>query len=117
VSVTVCAGLLVSTAWLANVSDVGDKLTAGAPEPVPVRLTVCGLPAALSAMLMLPVKVPVVVGVNVTLIVQAAPAATDDPQVFVSPKFVLAVIDVMLNATLPVLVNVTICAELVLPTT
>jgi hypothetical protein len=99
------------------VSDAGDKLTVGAPEPVPVKLTVCGLPVALSAMLTLPVKVPVVVGVKVTLIVQAAPAATDDPHVFVSPKFVLAVIDVMLNATLPVLVSVTVCAGLVVPTT
>jgi hypothetical protein len=117
VSVTVCAGLAVSTAWLAKVSEVGDKLTPGALAPVPVRLTIWGLPLAVSVIVTLPVKVPVVVGVNVTLIVQAAPAATEEPQVLVSPKFVLAVIEVMEIAAVPVLLRVTTCAALVVPTT
>jgi hypothetical protein len=72
---------------------------------------------AVSVIVMLPVKVPVVVGVNVTLIVQVAPAATEEPQVLVSPKFVPAVIDVTVIATVPVLVRVTTCAGLVVPTT
>src|SRR6266513_3634560 len=38
--------------------------------PVPVRLTVCGLPQALSVMVKFPVRAPAAVGVNVTLIVQ-----------------------------------------------
>ena len=58
------------------------RLTA-APVPVPVKLTVCGLPAALSAMLTVAVRFPGAVGVNVTLIVQLALAATEVPQVLV----------------------------------
>jgi hypothetical protein len=51
--------------------------------PVPERLTVCGLPVALSEMVRLPLRVPVAVGVNITLIVQFAPAVTLVPQLFV----------------------------------
>ena len=47
---------------------------------MPVRLAVCGLPLALSVTLNVAVRVPVVVGVNVTLIVQLDAAATLDPQ-------------------------------------
>jgi hypothetical protein len=54
VSVTVCAALEVSSAWLLKVSDPGDKLTPGAPAPVPVRLTSCAAPA-LSVTVMVPV--------------------------------------------------------------
>jgi hypothetical protein len=66
------------------------------------------------------VRVPVALGVNVTLIVQDAPAATDVPQLFVCAKSpvlvpVMAIL-VTLNAALPVLLNVTACAALVVPT-
>jgi len=81
--VTLCAVLVVPTFWLLNVRLVGKTLAAAA-APVPVRLTVCGLPAALSEMLTDAVRVPVAVGVNVTLIVQLPPAATELPQVLVS---------------------------------
>ena len=83
VRVTAWAALLVPTCWLANVRVVLDKVTAGA-IPVPLRLTVCGLPAPLSVMDTVPVRVPVVVGVKVTLMVQLAEAANDAPQVLVS---------------------------------
>ena len=49
--------------------------------PVPVRLTVCGLFAAVSVNVSVPVAVPVAVGENVTPTVQLAPAATLVPQV------------------------------------
>jgi hypothetical protein len=49
--------------------------------PVPVRLTVRGLPGTLSVRVMDPFRIPVEIGVNVTLKVQLAPAATEDPQV------------------------------------
>src|SRR5256712_666884 len=88
-SVTVCAALVVFTSWLANVKLVGERLTRGA-VPVPVRLTMCGLPAALSVMVIAPVRVPVAVGVKVTLMVQLAPAATEVPQVLVCAKSPLA---------------------------
>jgi hypothetical protein len=54
-----------------------------AVEPVPVRLMMCGLPAALSVMVIAPVLVPVAVGVKVTLMVQVPVATTDVPQVVV----------------------------------
>ena len=47
-------------------------------------LTDCGLPEVLSVMLKVPVRVPDAVGVNVVLIVQFAPTATEVPQVSVS---------------------------------
>jgi len=50
---------------------------------VPVRLTVCGLPVALSVMVTEAVRLPGAVGVNVTLMVQLLPANTELPQVLV----------------------------------
>jgi hypothetical protein len=84
VSVTVFALLTVPTNWLENVRLVADKLTAGAVTPVPVRPMLCGLPDALSAIATVPVRVPLAVGLNVTLIVQFPPAATEPPQLFVA---------------------------------
>ena len=76
--------------------------------PEPVSETVCGLPAALSLMVTAPVLVPVVVGLNVTLMVQLALAATLEPQVLIWEKSPLTVMLVMLRATLPVLLSVTL---------
>ena len=69
--------------------------------PVPVRLTVCGLPAALSVIDNVPVRVPLCVGLKVTLMVQLASAARLEPQVFVRLKSPLAAILVILSAILP----------------
>jgi hypothetical protein len=49
--------------------------------PIPVRLTVCGLPAALSVTLSVAVRVSDVVGLKVTLMLQLAPAANELAQV------------------------------------
>jgi hypothetical protein len=85
--------------------------------PVPERLTVCGLARALSVMLTEAVRLPLADGVNVTLMVQEAPAATDLPHVFVSAKLLLLVPLiarlVILNVALPVLLRVTVRALLV----
>src|SRR4030081_2434216 len=81
-SVTFCEAFVVPTCWPLNVRLLGVSLTKGA-SPVPVRLTVCGLPAALSVTLTFAVLVPFAVGVKVTVMVQLAPAATDFPQLFV----------------------------------
>ena len=63
---------------------VGERLTTAVVlVPVPERLTVWGLPAALSAMLSAAVRAPLADGVKVTLIVQLAPATTELPQVLV----------------------------------
>ena len=68
--------------WLPKARLVGERLTRAA-VPVPVRLTVCGLPLALSVMLSEAVRLPVAAGVNVTLMVHLALAATELPQVLV----------------------------------
>src|SRR5207302_1182611 len=93
--------------------------TRAGPEPVPVtpvplRLTACGLPAALSLTLTLALLVPVVVGANVTLMVQVPLTARVDGlngHVFVWPKSPLLVpvtlMLVMVSAELPLLVRVT----------
>ena len=77
---------------------------------MPERLTVCGLPLALSVMLTEAVRLPLAEGVKVTLIVQLVPAATLAPQLLVCAKS-LALVPVsarlvMLKAALPVLLRV-----------
>ena len=63
---------------------VGEWLTTGAVcMPVPERITVCGLPLALSEMLSEAVRLPLAAGVNVTLMVHLALAASELPQVLV----------------------------------
>jgi hypothetical protein len=84
VRVTVCAALVVPTVCELNVRVPGVRATAG-EDPVPRRLTVCGLPAALSLIDTLAVTVVVSVGENVTLIVQLAPLVSVAGQLFVSP--------------------------------
>lgn len=61
-----------------------------AATPVPVSGTVCGLVPALSVMVMVPARVPVVVGVKVTVMVQLPPAAPPVPQLFVWAKLPVA---------------------------
>jgi len=80
VRVTLCAVLVVFTVWFPKGRAVEERLTAGA-VPVPERLTACGLPLALSVMLTEAARLPLAEGVNVTLIVQFPPAATELPQV------------------------------------
>jgi hypothetical protein len=80
--ITLCATLVVPTFCLPNVKLVGERLVV-AVVPFPVRLTICGLPATLSELLTVAVRVPAVGGLNVTLIVQLAPAASELPHVLV----------------------------------
>ena len=94
---------------------VGVRL-AIATIPFPVRATDWGLSLALSVIVIAPVRVPVVVGLKVTEIMQFPPAATELPQVLVWAKSPLAAILVMLNVELPVFVSVTFWAGVVLLT-
>jgi hypothetical protein len=87
-----------------------------AVDPVPVRLAVCGLLPALSAMVRAPVRLPTRVGVNVTLIVHFAWAATEAPQVLVSAKSPVTETLVIASAVAWLLVSVTTLAPLVVPT-
>lgn len=81
VRVTVLTALGVLIAWLPKERDVGERL-AVVPTAVPVKATDCGLPTALSVMLMVADFAPVEVGEKVTLTVHAAPAAKVVPQVW-----------------------------------
>ena len=113
---------MVPTFWLANVSDAGESVAPGA-TPVPVRLAVCGLPPALSVTVRVPVLVPPTEGVNVTLMVQLALAASVDGlmgQLLVWAKSPLLVpvtaMLAMVTDVVPVLESVTVWAALVVPT-
>jgi len=55
-------------------------------------------------------------GENVTLIAQFAPAATLVPQVEVMPNWPVAFMEEIVSAVLPVLVRMTVCGGLVVPT-
>ena len=122
-SVTVWAGLVLPRAWLPNARAVSERLAIGEPPveaPVPLRLTVCGLPVALSLTLSVALLVPLTVGENVTLMVQLAPRATELPQLVVWAKSLLfdpvMAMLVMLKEDEPLLVSVTGWDGLVVPT-
>ena len=67
VSVTVCVGLVVPSAWAAKLKLVG--LTAAGRIPVPFKLTV-GFAPAFVEMVSVPIRVPKAVGVKYTEMVQ-----------------------------------------------
>ena len=80
-SITVCGVLDWPTLTVPKSRIAGES---SALVPVPLTLICCeALPAPLSLTLAVPEIVPDLVGVKVTLIVQLAPAATLDPQLFV----------------------------------
>ena len=84
--------------------------------PLPESGTFWGLPAALSVMVSVPASEPPVAGEKVTLILQEPPVATLLPQLLVSPQLALVATLVMMSAALPVLLRVTGCDELAVPT-
>ena len=87
---------------------------------VPVSATVCGLPGALSVMVKVPMRVPGPVGVNVTLIMQFAFAASVAGvigqavvPVLVAAKSPDAAMEMIVRGPVPVFVSITVCAVLV----
>ena len=66
VTLTVCDGLVVSSACAAKVNVVAERLTMDA-LPVPVKVINWGVPGALSAMLIEAARLKMAVGVKVTL--------------------------------------------------
>ena len=82
---------------------------------MPVSGSCCGLPGALSVIVMAPERVPVAVGVNVTLSVQDFVGWTALPQLLVSAKSPDAAILVISSSAVPGLVSVTSCGALVVP--
>ena len=109
---------MVVTCWLPNARELGERVTAEV-VPVPLRLTVCGLPAALSAIVSVALLVPVAVGVKATLTVQLPLGATAEPQP-VRAKSPLLVPDtvrlLMPRGAAPTLVTVTLWGALAMPT-
>jgi hypothetical protein len=78
--VTVFAGLLgTPTISLPNAKLTGENVMGA--TPVPVKVTICGEFDAVSLTVITPGMLPVVAGVNVTLIVHIAPALRVPPQV------------------------------------
>jgi hypothetical protein len=115
-SLICCVALVDPNSWPAKFRVAGETDTLGAgAKPVPLSEVFCGLPAASSVALSVPVRVPPAVGVNVTLIVQFVPGARVAPQLFVSAKSPLAVMLEMLSTAFPEFVNLTSCAGLVVP--
>lgn len=110
VIVTVCGTLVVFCCCPANVRLVADSWTMGADAapPNPESEITCGLPEALSVIVVVPVEATALDGLNVTEIVQFAPAASEDVQVVVLAKGKVVTILVMESASVPVLVIVTI---------
>ena len=53
---------------------------------MPVRVTACGLPAALSVMWRVAFNVPSLIAKNLTTIVQLFPGASEDPQKLIAVK-------------------------------
>jgi len=102
-------GLGTLTMLFFDIAERTAALLAKRGKPLPDRPASCGLPALSSLIERLACLMPVVAGLNVTLIVQNFPAATLVPQSWVSVKStvspVIAML-VMLKAALPVLVSV-----------
>jgi hypothetical protein len=92
--------------WLPNTRLLGENVTPG-DAPIPLRETVCGLPAASSVTESVPVALPAALGVKVTLIVQEPVGASVEPQLFVWAKPALAEIPAIVSVAVPLLVSMT----------
>lgn len=109
VMVTVCGELTVPTVWFPNERPVGVIVTwVDEAIPVPERAMVCGLPAALSVILICPAIGPMAVGVNVTSIVQEPPPAAmvpPPPQVPDFAKLSVVTVVVVVEMSIAEIVN------------
>ena len=106
------------TFWASKTTAVCESRMSWLVEiPVPDSVTFCGLPLALSAMLTVPALLPVVVGVNVTPMVQEVAGASWPTQLLARAKPVVMVTFVNVTMKFPVLVTVMVCWLLVVPVT
>src|ERR1700682_2068234 len=119
VSATLRGALVVQIIRAAKLNLVAESISKGAPPatPVPLRVTWCGLPDALSTIAIAALRSPVAVGLKVTLMLQLPPAARVPPHVFVWTKsFAFAPTTatlVIASVASPVLRSVAVCAALV----
>ena len=118
VKVVSWAVLVVPRDWVPKARLLGEKVAVDF-APVPVSVTLCGLTEELYKRVTEAVRVPVAVGWKITLIVQLAPAATLDPQLFVCAKSLgfipaSAMLE-RLKSALPALVRVMVWGALMAP--
>jgi hypothetical protein len=113
VSVTDCPALVLPVFWFAYVNEPEVRPSAGGNTPVPLKLIVCGLPAPDELTVIAPVRVPVAVGVKVTVIEQVLFCASVVLQVFVWLKSPVAAETTMLF-TAPLLAVKTIDCDALL---
>lgn len=118
--VTFCVALVVPVFCVAKVRAVGlTVIVVGTSCPIPLKLTDCGEPLALSAMVREAVRVPAADGLKVTLIEQVALTASDGPQVLASIKSAAFVpaspMELSVIGWLPVLEITVLWAVLVVP--
>jgi len=113
VSVKATGALAVPRDVLVKFFELGARLVTC--TPIPLKLTVCGLPLALSVMFSDPLNVPVVAGLKVTEIVHFAPTAMVAPHVLVWVKGEAVRMLEMVSVLVPVLVRVTFLTPLAVP--
>src|SRR5271165_4090359 len=114
VNVTVWAALEDPTRTPEKLRLAGVRPTNG-PTPLPLRPMICGVPAASSWIATVPLRDPGAVGVKVTESVQVPVFDTVFPQLSVSAKSPVVMIDEIESGTLPRLRSRTVCAALVDP--
>jgi hypothetical protein len=115
--VTVFAALVVLIAWVPKFNEREERLTIATAEPeipTPDKWISCGLFEPLSVTVIVPLRRPATVGVNVTVIVQFAKAATVAQSLFCAKSPVVATL-VTVSEPAPVLVKVTVCVALTTP--
>jgi hypothetical protein len=117
VTVTVVALLVCPAPVTGKLIVAGVTCTAAASAPAPLSVTLAWLPIAGEATFNVPVAAPVAAGANTTPTEHDAPPPRLVPQVFaVSANPALAVSASCVAASLLVLLMVTVCAALELPT-
>ncbi len=93
----------------------GERAATGA-RPTPAKLTFEGLPGALCVIESVPLAVPAEVGVKVTFAVQLVLGARKLPQVVACANGPDTVVLLMNSVPVPVLLRVTGCGALLVPT-
>jgi hypothetical protein len=119
VAVDVLVGAVVGVLLGVFVGEfVGVNVLVGGSVPVPFKVILCGVSAALSAMLTLPVRAPPAVGVKLMVMLHDCPAFNVAPEhvSLVRAKSPLSVTELIINGLAPVLVTAMVCGPLVVPT-
>lgn len=117
--VMVAGALLDPTRIPVKLRPAGVNVAIGA-TPTPLIATVCGLPEALSVNLTVDDRLPVLVGLKITLIVQLAFTPSEEGQLLVCEKSAVLLLEILMvvkdSDASPVFVSVTTCGVLPIPT-